>query len=106
MGRLGEKPIAPTNLLGDFAGGGMLCAMGVLLALLERARSGKGQIIDAAMVDGAAYISVCIFLLRSVGWWSDDRGTNMLDTGAHFYDTYETKDGKFVSVGAIEPQFY
>jgi alpha-methylacyl-CoA racemase len=106
IGRKGERPVAPVNLLGDFAGGGMLCALGIVLALVERARSGKGQIVDAAMVDGAAYLSALIFDLRAIEWWRDERGTNLLDGGAPFYDTYETKDGKYVSVGAIEPQFY
>jgi alpha-methylacyl-CoA racemase len=106
LGRKGEKPIPPVNLLGDFAGGGMLCAMGIAMALFERTRSGAGQVIDAAMVDGAAHLSSFIFGFRGAGMWSDDRGTNMLDTGAPFYDTYETSDGEFMSVGAIEPQFY
>jgi alpha-methylacyl-CoA racemase len=106
IGRKGEKPVAPVNLLGDFAGGGMACAMGIAFALLERARSGKGQVIDAAMTDGAAHIASFLFKFRSIGHWSDDRGTNFLDGGAPFYDTYLTKDGKYVAVGAIEPQFY
>jgi alpha-methylacyl-CoA racemase len=106
IGRRGEKPLAPINLLGDFAGGGMLCALGILLALMERSRSGQGQIVDAAMVDGAAYLSTFIYNFRHAGFWSDERGSNLLDTGAPFYDTYETKDGQYVSVGAIEPQFY
>ena len=106
FGRKGEKPIAPVNLLGDFAGGGMLCAMGIVMALYERTRSGKGQVIDAAMVDGAAHLSSFVFGLRAGGLWSDERGTNLLDTGAPFYDTYETADGQYMSVGAIEPQFY
>lgn len=106
LGRKGEKPIPPINLLGDFAGGGMLCAMGIAMALFERTRSGAGQVIDAAMVDGAAHLSSFIFGFRGAGMWSDDRGTNMLDTGAPFYDTYETADGGYMSVGAIEPQFY
>ncbi len=105
FGRKGEKPLAPVNLLGDFAGGGMLCAMGILLALVERASSGEGQVVDAAMVDGAANIGSFLFGFQRSGLWHE-RGTNMLDTGAHFYDTYETKDGKYMSVGAIEPQFY
>ena len=105
LGRKGEKPLFPVNLLGDFAGGGMLCAMGILLALIERAQSGKGQVVDAAMVDGAANIASFLFGFTNAGMWQE-RGTNMLDTGAHFYDTYETKDGKYMSVGAIEPQFY
>ncbi len=106
FGRKGEKPIPPVNLLGDFAGGGMLCAMGIVMALYERSLSGKGQVIDSAMVDGAAHLSSFIFGFRAGGLWSDERGTNMLDTGAPFYDTYETADGKFMSVGSIEPQFY
>jgi alpha-methylacyl-CoA racemase len=93
------------NLLGDFGGGGMLCALGILLALYEREKSGKGQVIDAAMVDGAAYLSTFIYRFFSKGLWGP-RGTNMLDTGAHYYETYKTKDGRFMSVGAIEPQFY
>jgi alpha-methylacyl-CoA racemase len=106
IGRRGEKPLAPVNLLGDFAGGGMLCAMGILLALVERSRSGQGQVVDAAMVDGAAYLSSFLYNFRSARLWSDERGTNMLDGGAPFYDTYVTKDGQYMSVGAIEPQFY
>jgi alpha-methylacyl-CoA racemase len=106
LGRRGEKPLPPVNLLGDFAGGGMLCALGICLALLERGHSGRGQVIDAAMVDGAAYLSTFVYKFRNSGMWRDQRGTNMLDTGAPFYDTYRTKDGEFVSVGAIEPQFY
>lgn len=106
IGRRGENPVPPVNLLGDFAGGGMLCALGIVLALFERTRSGRGQVVDAAMVDGAAHLSTIIFALHSLGWWKPERGTNMLDTGAHFYETYRTKDGKYVSVGAIEPQFY
>lgn len=105
FGRKGENPVAPVNLLGDFAGGGMLCAMGILLALVERATSGQGQVVDAAMVDGAANIAAFLFGFKQSGLWGE-RGTNMLDTGAHFYDTYETRDGKYMSVGAIEPQFY
>ena len=106
LGRKDEKPLAPVNLLGDFAGGGMLCALGILLALLERAGSGKGQIVDAAMVDGAAYLSTFVYKFRNAGMWREERGTNMLDSGAPFYDTYRTKDGRYMSVGAIEPQFY
>jgi len=106
IGRRGEKPLAPVNLLGDFAGGGMACAMGIGFALVERARSGAGQVIDAAMVDGAAHLASFLFKFRAAGHWSDDRGANFLDGGAPFYDTYRTKDGKYVAVGAIEPQFY
>jgi alpha-methylacyl-CoA racemase len=106
IGRRSEKPLAPINLLGDFAGGGMTCALGILLAFIERSRSGRGQIVDAAMVDGAAYLATFLYKFRSTGFWSDERGTNLLDGAAPFYDTYETKDGKYMSVGAIEPQFY
>lgn len=106
IGRKGEKPIFPVNLLGDFAGGGMLCALGICLALLERIGSGKGQVVDAAMVDGSAYLSTFVYKFRNAGMWRDERGTNMLDTGAPFYDTYRTADGQYMSVGAIEPQFY
>jgi alpha-methylacyl-CoA racemase len=106
IGRKGEKPLPPVNLLGDFAGGGMLCAMGIALALVERASSGKGQVIDAAMVDGAAHLSSFIYGFRHAGLWDQERGGNMLDTGAPFYDTYETKDGRYMAIGSIERQFY
>ncbi len=105
IGREGEKPMPPLNLVGDFGGGGMLLALGVCAALVERARSGKGQVVDAAMVDGAATLMAFIHGFYAGGGWGE-RGTNLLDTGAHFYETYETKDGKFVSIGSIEPQFY
>lgn len=104
--RKGESPLPPCNLLGDFAGGGMLCAMGILLALVERNRSGKGQIVDAAMVDGAALISTFFYGLLAHDLMSLDIGTNMLDSGAPFYQTYETRDGKFMAVGALEARFY
>jgi alpha-methylacyl-CoA racemase len=106
IGRKGEKPVPPLNLVGDFGGGGMLLAFGIVCALVERARSGKGQVVDAAMVDGAAALMAIIYGAHHSGWWKDERGVNMLDTGAHFYDTYETRDGKHVSIGSIEPQFY
>ncbi|MEE8311410.1 MAG: CaiB/BaiF CoA-transferase family protein [Candidatus Binatia bacterium] len=106
FGRKGEKPLPPVNLVGDFAGGGMLCALGIVMALFERTRSGKGQVVDSAMVDGAANLATFLCGFRAAGIWSDERGTNMLDTGAPFYDTYETSEGGYVSVGAIEPQFY
>ena len=106
IGRKGEKPLPPLNLVGDFGGGGMLLAFGLLAALVERASSGRGQVVDAAMVDGAAVLMTMMHGFRAMGGWSDERGTNLLDTGAHFYDTYETKDGGFVSIGSIEPQFY
>lgn len=104
--RKGEKPLPPCNLLGDFAGGGMLCAMGILLALIERNNSGKGQVVDAAMVDGAANISTFFWGLLGNQLMTLDIGTNMLDSGAPYYQSYETADGKFMSVGAIEGQFY
>jgi alpha-methylacyl-CoA racemase len=102
-----DRPSPPLNLVGDFGGGGMLLAFGMVCGLLEAQRSGKGQVIDAAMVDGAALLLGGIYGMAGAGLWNDnDRETNMLDGGAHFYGTYETKDGKFVSVGSIEPQFY
>lgn len=106
LGRSGEKPYAPLNLLADFAGGGLTCAMGIVLALLERTKSGKGQIIDASMVEGAAYVGSFVWKSRSIGMWDRSRGENMLDSGAPFYDTYQTSDAKYMAVGAIEPQFY
>jgi alpha-methylacyl-CoA racemase len=93
IGRKGEKPVPPLNLVGDFGGGGMLLAFGIVCALVERATSGKGQVVDAAMVDGAAALMAIIYGAHHSGWWKDERGVNMLDTGAHFYDTYETRDG-------------
>jgi alpha-methylacyl-CoA racemase len=106
LGRKGEKPVPPLNLVGDFGGGGLILAYGIVCALLEAKTSGQGQVIDAAMVDGAAVLTTFIYGLRAMGFWQDERGTNLLDTGAHFYDTYETADGKYVSIGSIEPQFY
>jgi alpha-methylacyl-CoA racemase len=106
FGRQGEKPVPPLNLVGDFGGGGMLLALGILAALVERSGSSRGQVIDAAMVDGAALLMTFIHGFRSIGAWSDEAGTNLLDTGAHFYDVYETSDGKYISLGSIEPQFY
>jgi alpha-methylacyl-CoA racemase len=106
IGRHGGAPVPPLNLVGDFGGGTMFLIMGVLAALVERGRSGKGQVVDAAMTDGSAALMTIFFGLTHLGFWKDERGVNMLDTGAHFYDVYETKDGKFVSIGSIEPQFY
>jgi alpha-methylacyl-CoA racemase len=106
IGRAGERPLAPLNLLGDFGGGGMLLAVGVLAALLERERSGRGQVVDAAMVDGSALLATFIHGLRAAGAWRDERGSNLLDGGAPFYDTYQTADGKFLAVGALEAKFY
>ncbi|MGM0426363.1 MAG: CaiB/BaiF CoA transferase family protein [Thermodesulfobacteriota bacterium] len=104
--RKGERPLPPCNLLGDFAGGGMLCAMGILLALLERGRSGTGQVVDAAMVDGAASFSTFFHGLMGHQLMTPEIGTNVLDGGAPFYQTYETADGRFMAVGAIEGRFY
>ena len=104
--RKGERPLPPCNILGDFAGGGMLCAMGILLALIERNRSGKGQVVDAAMVDGSALLVTLFYGLLANHLTTLDIGTNMLDGGAPYYQTYETADGKFMAVGAIEGRFY
>jgi alpha-methylacyl-CoA racemase len=106
IGRRGEKPLPPLNLVGDFGGGGMLLAYGIACALIERTRSGKGQIVDAAMVDGAATLMTFFHAAQQAGWWKPERGTNLLDGGAHFYDTYETSDGKYISIGALESKFY
>lgn len=106
VGRAGESPVPPVNLLGDFGGGGMLMALGVLAALVERAGSGLGQVVDAAMVDGSGLLTSFIYGLRATGSWQDKRGSNLLDGGAPFYDTYATADGQYVAVGALEPQFY
>jgi alpha-methylacyl-CoA racemase len=106
IGRSGERPVPPLNLVGDFGGGGLILAFGIVCALLERERSGQGQVVDAAMVDGASLLAAAIFGLSSLGIWTEERGANLLDTGAHFYEVYETADGKYVSIGSIEPQFY
>jgi alpha-methylacyl-CoA racemase len=106
IGRKGEPPVAPLNLVGDFGGGGLMLAYGMVCALLERHTSGKGQVVDAAMVDGAAVLSAMFYGMRHIGMWTDERASNLLDTGAPFYDAYECKDGKFISIGSIEPQFY
>ncbi len=106
IGRKGERPVPPINLVGDFGGGGMLLAFGVLAALFERSTSGQGQVVDTAMVDGAALLSSMMYGLKAMGIWDGGRGGNMLDTGAHYYEVYETADAKFVSIGGIEPQFY
>jgi alpha-methylacyl-CoA racemase len=106
IGRAGQPPLPPLNLVGDFGGGGMLLAFGVLAGVFEAQRSGQGQVIDAAMVDGAAALMTMTHSFRAMGMWTDERGTNMLDTGAHYYEVYETSDGKYMSVGSIEPQFY
>jgi alpha-methylacyl-CoA racemase len=106
IGRKGEAPVPPLNLVADFGGGGMFLAFGVVCALLEAQKSGKGQVVDAAMVDGSATLMALMYGLFSQGLWKDERGVNVLDTGAPWYDTYQTKDGKWLAVGAIEKRFY
>ncbi len=106
IGLAGNRPTPPQNLVADFGGGGMLLALGVVAALFERQRSGLGQVVDAAMVDGTALLTAFVRGLQADGRWPGPRGTNFLDGGAHFYDTYETADGKWVAVGCIEGPFY
>lgn len=107
FGRAGEAPVPPLNMVGDFGGGGMFLAYGVVCALLEAQRSGQGQVVDTAMVDGAAVLMSMFWAFSSVGMFDENApGTNLLDTGAHFYDVYRCADGKYVSIGSIEPQFY
>jgi len=106
FGRRDEKPTPPINLVGDFGGGGMLMAFGIVCGLLETAKSGQGQVIDAAMLDGSALLMTMMHGYMAMGQWQDERGVNLLDTGAHHYDVYETADGKYLSIGALEPQFY
>lgn len=106
VGRVNERPVPPLNLVGDFGGGSMFLLVGILAALWERERSGKGQVVDAAMVDGSSVLATMMWAFRHMGMWSDVRGVNVLDTGAPYYDTYECADGRHVAVGSIEPQFY
>ncbi len=106
IGRRGEAPVPPLNLVGDFGGGGMLLAFGLVCGIVEARTSGEGQVVDAAMVDGAAVLTTMFHAFRAMGFWQDERGTNMLDSGTHFYDVYETSDGLYISLGSIEPQFY
>ncbi|WP_327142253.1 CaiB/BaiF CoA transferase family protein [Nocardia sp. NBC_01327] len=106
IGRKGERPVPPINLLGDYGGGSVFLVLGIMAALLERQRSGQGQVVDAAMVDGVLTLAHSIWSLHQGGHWSDERGTNLLDTGMAWYDTYSTADGKHMAVGAFEPQFY
>jgi len=106
IGRAGEAPVPPLNLVGDFGGGGMLLAFGVACGLVEARASGRGQVVDAAMVDGTATLMAMFAGMMHSGVFTEERGTNMLDTGSHFYDVYETSDGRYVSFGSIEPQFY
>ena len=106
FGGKGEAPVPPLNLVGDFGGGGMLLAFGVACGLIEAARSGRGQVIDVAMVEGASLLAAMFAGLLAAKSWSEERGTNILDTGAPWYNVYETKDGKYVSIGSIEGRFY
>jgi alpha-methylacyl-CoA racemase len=106
IGRAGERPVPPLNLVGDFGGGGMLLAFGIAAALFEAQRSGLGQVVDAAMIEGTALLTTMFAGMRAAGQWSDTRGDNVLDTGAPWYDTYATKDDRFVAIGPIEPKFY
>ena len=106
MAREGERPLPPLNLVGDFGGGGMVMAFGMMCGVFEAQRSGRGQVIDAAMVDGASLMMAMFWGMRTIGVWSDRAGTNVLDSGAHYYNVYETADGRHLAVGAIEPQFY
>ena len=106
IGRKDAAPVPPINLLGDFGGGGMLLAVGVLAGIINARSTGVGQVVDAAMVDGAALLASMMYGMKAMGMWDGGRGANLLDTGAHFYDVYETADGKFISLGAIESHFY
>ena len=106
IGRAGDAPVPPLNLIGDFGGGGLLLAFGIACGVIEARRSGRGQVIDAAMVDGASLLSTMFAGMLAAGQWSDERGANLLDSGAPWYDTYATKDGRYVAIGAIEARFY
>jgi alpha-methylacyl-CoA racemase len=106
IGRAGQRPVPPLNLVGDFGGGGLLLAFGIMCAVFEARQSGAGQVVDAAMLDGSATLMHLMHSLRAKGEWIDERESNILDGAAHFYDTYETADGKYIAIGSIEPQFY
>lgn len=106
FGRKGENPMPPVGVVGDFGGGGLMCAFGILLAILERITSDLGQVVDNSMVNGAAYLGSWLYRTQKLAFWGKQRGNNLFDTGAHFYEVYKTKDGKFMAVGAGEPQFY
>jgi alpha-methylacyl-CoA racemase len=106
IGRNGEGPVPPLNLVGDFGGGALYLALGIVAGMLEAQKSGKGQVVDVAMVDGVASLMTAIFGMHGAGVWSNERGANVLDTGAHYYDAYETKDGRYISIGSIEAKFY
>lgn len=106
IGRSGDKPVPPLNLVGDFGGGGAFLALGMLAGIIEARTSGTGQVVDAAMVDGSSALMGMFYGMRAAGMWTDERGANLVDSGAHFYEVYETSDGSWMAVGAIEPQFY
>jgi alpha-methylacyl-CoA racemase len=106
FGRAEERPSAPLNVVADMGGGGLMLAFGITCAMLESQRSGRGQVVDAAMFEGAALLATSIYAQQAMGWWRPQRGANLLDSGAHFYEVYETQDGLYMAVGAIEPQFY
>ena len=106
IGHADRKPVPPLNLVGDFGGGALYIAFGLVCGILEAQKSGKGQVVDVAMTDGAASLMSMFYGMDAGGMWHDKRGVNLLDSGAHFYDTYETKDGKWIALGSIEPQFY
>jgi alpha-methylacyl-CoA racemase len=106
FGRAGERPVPPLNLVGDFGGGSLFLVFGVLAAVIHARATGEGQVVDAAMVDGSASMMTLTHAMMDLGYWREERGVNILDTGAHFYEVYETSDGGFMAVGAIEPQFY
>jgi alpha-methylacyl-CoA racemase len=106
LGRAGEAPVPPINLVGDFGGGALYCAFGIVCGILEARTSGTGQVVDVSMVDGSASLTNMMWGFKAMGFWSGQRGTNMLDTGSHFYDVYRCADGEYVSIGSIEPQFY
>jgi alpha-methylacyl-CoA racemase len=106
IGDAGGKPVPPLNLVGDFGGGALYLAFGIVCGILEARTSGKGQVVDAAMTDGAASLMSVFYGMLASGYWRDERGVNLLDSGAHFYGTYETKDGKYIAIGSLEPQFY
>lgn len=106
IGREGQAPVPPLNLVGDYGGGATYLALGVVAALFEARQSGRGQVVDASMVEGSASLMTGIFGMRAADLWQDERGVNIIDSGAPYYDTYETKDGRWVAVGAIEPKFY
>ncbi len=106
IGRAGDRPVPPLNLVGDFGGGSLFLLFGVLAAVLHARASGEGQVVDAAMVDGSASMLTMAHAFMNLGYWREERGANILDSGAPFYEVYETSDGRYIAVGAIEPQFY